>query len=188
MSSHHDASGAAPEAAEAGTVWTIGHSTHSLEAFVGLLHAHRIDVLVDVRTVPRSRRHPHFHTDALARELPAVGLQYRHLAALGGWRKAAADSPNGGWRNVSFQGYADYAMTAEFQSGLGELQTLASRSRPAVMCSEAVWWRCHRRLIADRLVLAGDPVLHIMAAGKATPHRISAFAEVRDGELLYPPA
>ncbi len=151
-------------------LWSIGHSTHPLDRLVELLALHEVTLLADVRTVPRSRRHPHVATEALAASLPARGIAYRHLPRLGGWRRTAPDSPNGGWRNASFQGYADHALTAEFAAGLAEL---ATQRRTAVMCSEAVWWRCHRRLIADR----------------AAPHVVAAFAEVQpDGTVRYPPA
>jgi len=167
-------------------VWSIGHSTHAFEAFVALLAANGIEQLADVRHVPKSRRHPQFHTDALARELPPAGIAYVHLAPLGGWRTAAPDSPNGGWRNASFRGYADYTATDDFAAGLRALRELASRSRTAMMCSEALWWRCHRRLIADRLVLGGDRVLHIGSNGGLSAHELTSFARVVDGGLVYP--
>lgn len=170
------------------TVWTIGHSTHALDDFVALLREQRIGTLVDIRTVPKSRRHPHFHTDALATSLPDAGVGYRHLAALGGWRKTVEDSPNGGWRNASFRGYADYAMTAEFADGLRALRALAAQGRTAIMCSEALWWRCHRRLVADRLVFGGDAVEHIDSGGRTVRHGLSDFAVVRGDQLIYPPA
>jgi uncharacterized protein (DUF488 family) len=169
-------------------VWSIGHSTHAFDEFVELLRANGIERVADIRTVPKSRRHPHFHTDHLARELPAQGIAYGHLAALGGWRHAAADSPNGGWRNASFRGYADYAMTAEFAAGLDALRSLAAQAPTAMMCSEALWWRCHRRLVADRLVLGGDEVCHIASGGRATRHELSSFAAVVEGRLVYPPS
>ena len=169
--------------------WSVGHSTHSLDAFVALLVAHGIDVLADVRTVPRSRRHPHFHIEALERSLPDRGIRYRHLARLGGWRRAAADSPNRGWRNPSFRGYADYAMTAEFAEGLAELRELAGAGRTAMMCSEALWWHCHRRLVADRLVAGGDVVWHVGTDGRTARHELTSFADVdADGLVTYPPA
>ncbi len=168
-------------------VWSIGHSTHPWDAFLTLLAAHAITTLVDIRTVPKSRRHPHFHTDALARELPRHDVEYVHLAALGGWRQAAPDSPNGAWRNASFRGYADYAMSDEFAAGLEALRAHADDARTAMMCSEALWWRCHRRLVADRLVLAGDEVRHIGSDGRTQLHRITPFATVRADQLVYPP-
>jgi uncharacterized protein (DUF488 family) len=170
-------------------VWTVGHSTHSIETFVALLAAHDIAQVADVRTVPKSRRHPHFHTDALARSLPERRVAYVHLASLGGWRQADAESPNGAWRNVSFRGYADYAMGAEFADGLAQLRRLSGARRTAMMCSEALWWRCHRRLIADRLVVAGDTVCHISSTGRAAEHRLTSFATVESsGQITYPTA
>jgi uncharacterized protein (DUF488 family) len=168
-------------------VWTVGHSTHSLDAFVALLAANDIAQIADVRTVPKSRRQPHFHTDALARTLTIRGVAYVHLPRLGGWRRAAAESPNGAWRNPSFRGYADYAMGDEFADGLAQLRERAHARRTAVMCSEALWWRCHRRLIADRLVVAGDSVCHISSTGRTSEHRLTPFATVApDRQITYP--
>lgn len=168
-------------------VWTVGHSTHAEEAFVALLLAHEIERVADVRTVPRSRRHPQFHSDHLARSLPARGIAYEHLPRLGGWRSAQPDSPNSGWRNVSFRGYADHAMTAEFAVGLATLRELAATRRTAIMCSEALWWRCHRRLIADRLVVGGDTVRHIGSDARASEHQLTAFAVLGpDRQITYP--
>lgn len=172
----------------ADTLWTIGHSNHDADAFAALLARHEIALVVDVRTVPRSRRHPHFATEAMAAWLPARGVAYRHAPGLGGWRHARRDSPNGGWENDSFRGYADYALTGEFAAALEELCELARRQRTAVMCSEGLWWRCHRRLIADRLLVAGWEVRHIAPDGKVAPHELTAFAvRQADGTLLYPP-
>ena len=168
-------------------VWTIGHSTLSLEAFVALLVAHAIAQVADVRTVPRSRRHPHFDADALAGSLPGRGVAYVHLPRLGGWRRANADSPNGAWRNTSFRGYADYAMGEGFAEGLAQLRGIAAARRTAMMCSEALWWRCHRRLVADRLLLAGDTVCHISSGGRVSAHQLTPFATVEpDGLITYP--
>ena len=168
-------------------MWTIGHSTHSLEEFVGLLSRYEIRLVCDVRTVPKSRRYPHFFADALAESLPEHRVDYRHLAGLGGWRHAQPDSPNGAWRNASFRGYADYALSAEFADALLELCELAMRRRTVVMCSEALWWRCHRRLIADRLLAAGWEVCHIGSDGRSIPHELADFAVVRsDGTVVYP--
>jgi uncharacterized protein (DUF488 family) len=167
-------------------VWTVGHSTHSLDAFVGLLVANDIAQVADIRTLPRSRRHPDFDTDALARSLPERGVAYVHLPRLGGWRHASADSPNVAWRNLSFRGYADYAMGSEFADGLAQLRGLAAEARTAMMCSEALWWRCHRRLIADRLLVAGDRVCHISADGRVSAHELTPFATVEpDGVITY---
>lgn len=168
-------------------IWTVGHSTHQLDAFVALLTVHKITAVADVRTVPRSRRHPHFDTAALARSLPGRGMEYVHLACLGGWRRATASSPNGAWRNAAFRGYADYAMGDEFAHGMEQLRRLAATRTTAVMCAEALWWRCHRRLIADRLVLAGDTVCHIGADGRGSSHRVSEFARIgQSGRITYP--
>ena len=168
-------------------LWTVGHSTHSFDAFVTLLTTHGIALLADIRTVPKSRRHPHFHTDALAQSLPDRGIAYMHLPRLGGWRRAGPDSPNGAWRNESFRGYADYAMGDEFAKGLAQLRELAAAQPVAMMCSEALWWRCHRRLVADRLVVAGDTVCHISSDGRASAHQLASFAVVGDdGQVTYP--
>ena len=168
-------------------VWSVGHSTHTFEAFVRLLAMRDISLLADIRTVPKSRRHPHFHAEALARSLPARGMTYVELPRLGGWRRAAPDSPNEAWRNLSFRGYADYAMSDDFDEGLAHLRELAAGQPTAMMCAEAVWWRCHRRLVADRLVLAGDTVCHIGADGRASTHRLTEFAAVSaDGQVTYP--
>jgi uncharacterized protein (DUF488 family) len=170
-------------------VWTVGHSTHSIDAFVALLVAHEIAQVVDIRTVPKSRRHPHFNADALAASLPERGVAYVHLARLGGWRRAATYSPNAAWRNASFRGYADYAMGEEFVEGLAQLRRLAAARRTAIMCSEALWWRCHRRLVADHLVVAGDSVCHIGSDGRASAHQLTPFATVEhDGRITYPAA
>jgi uncharacterized protein (DUF488 family) len=168
-------------------VWTIGHSTHTFDAFAALLSAHSITQVADVRTLPKSRRHPQFGTAALAQSLPTRGVAYAHVARLGGWRHADPGSPNTAWRNVSFRGYADYAGTHEFAEGLAQLRELAARGRTAMMCSEALWWRCHRRLIADRLVVDGDTVRHIDSAGGSSVHVLTPFAAVDvDGRLTYP--
>lgn len=168
-------------------VWSIGHSTHELDEFVALLRQHEIAALADIRTVPKSRRHPHFRSDSLARTMPERGIAYTHLKRLGGFRRAVEDSPNTAWRNASFQGYADYAMTEEFADGLAELRHLAETERTAMMCSEALWWRCHRRLVADRLVAAGDTVLHIGTDGRTSEHELMPSARVGgDGQITYP--
>ena len=168
-------------------VWTVGHSTHSGDEFLALLRAHAIEQVADVRTVPKSRRHPHFHSDALERTLAAHGLAYEHLPRLGGWRPARSDSPNDAWRNTSFRGYADHAMSEEFAAGLADLRELAATRRTAMMCSEALWWRCHRRLIADCLVAAGDTVWHISSTARSSAHELTSFAVVgADRRITYP--
>jgi uncharacterized protein (DUF488 family) len=170
-------------------LWSVGHSARSLDELVALLRAHGIGIVADVRTVPKSRRHPHFHADALAQNLPRGGIGYAHLPRLGGFRRAREDSPNDAWRNQSFRGYADYAMTDEFAAGLAELRGIADHAPTAMMCSEAVWWRCHRRLVADRLVAAGDTVLHITSEKRASGHELSPFAVIaKDGQITYPAA
>lgn len=170
-------------------VWTIGHSTLTLEELVVRLQLHKIELLCDVRTVPRSRRHPQFSENALAQSLPAHGIAYRHLPGLGGWRHTQPGSPNTGWRNAAFRGYADYALTLEFAEALRELCDLAIQQPTAIMCAEALWWRCHRRLIADRLLADGWEVCHIGSNGRLSPHRLAAFAVVqRDGSIIYPAA
>ena len=155
--------------------------------FLALLLAHEIEQVADVRTVPKSRRHPHFHAAVLASDLDARGIAYAHLPRLGGWRPPQPDSPNGAWRNASFRGYADYAMSDEFARGLAQLREAAATRRTAMMCSEALWWRCHRRLIADRFVVAGDSVCHIGSDARSTAHRLTPFAVLgRDGAITYP--
>jgi uncharacterized protein (DUF488 family) len=171
------------------TVWTVGHSNGSLDELVDLLRGQQIELVGDVRAVPKSRRHPHFAGEALAESLPRHGIAYRHLAALGGWRKPRPDSPNEGWTNRSFQAYADYMLTPAFPHALGELRQLAADQRTAIMCSEAVWWRCHRRLIADRLTASGWAVCHIGWDGRTTRHELADFAVVQpDGTVVYPAA
>jgi len=168
------------------TIWTVGHSTRPLDEFIGLLHAHQISLLVDVRTVPRSRYNPQFNTDTLARSLPEAGLQHRHLQELGGLRKPKKDSLNNGWRNASFRGYADYMQTDKFQRALEELMAYGTGTRTAIMCAEAVPWRCHRSLIADALVARGWEVRHILSQVKADEHRLTPFAVLDGDTLVYP--
>jgi hypothetical protein len=245
----------------ASTVFTIGHSTRSLDEFIDLLRAHGIGQLADIRTIPRSRRHPHFSIDALSLSLPAAGIAYRHMPGLGGLRKPTRDSTNAGWRNASFRGYADYMQTPAFDDALSELigwtsarlfpsggeasrqaereslrsgerlfvggrwasrqaereslrsgersfvggrwasrqaereslrssaRSLASGGgapRAVIMCAEAVWWRCHRQLVADALVARGVTVRHIMSRDPAVVHVLTDFARVADGRVTYP--
>src|ERR671933_1837549 len=157
--------------------FSIGHSTHSLDGLVALLARHGVRRVVDVRRTPRSRRHPQFERDSLAAELPARRVDYRHLPALGGRRRPRPDSPNGGWEHEAFRGYADHALTGEFAAALAELCALAGERPTAVMCAEAPWWRCHRRLIADRLLTAGWTVCHIGSDGSLAEHELPEFAE-----------
>ncbi len=173
---------------ENNTIYTIGYSTHTTDEFLALLHAHEIQRLVDVRTIPRSRVQPQFGIDQLPGILQAAGIEYTHLKELGGLRHAAKDSPNTGWRNASFRGYADYMATPEFHAGLVELEELARRQRTTIMCAEAVPWRCHRSLISDALTLAGWHVYHIMSKKTAREHTLTSFLRVEDGVIRYPGA
>jgi uncharacterized protein (DUF488 family) len=167
-------------------IYTIGHSTRSLDEFVALLHAHGVTRLADVRTIPRSRHHPHFASDALAMSLPERGVVYRHFPDLGGLRKPRPDSPNSAWRHEGFRGYADYMQTPAFDSALDELIEWGNEARVAVMCAEAVWWRCHRQLIADALVARDIEVRHITSAAAAAAHTLTDFARVVDAKVSYP--
>jgi uncharacterized protein (DUF488 family) len=170
-------------------IYTIGHSTRTFDEFTALLAAHQIAQLVDIRTIPRSRRHPHFSWESLTASLPAAGIAYWHLGELGGLRKPRRDSPNGGWRNDSFRGYADYMLTPAFRRALDELihaATGAGAPVTAIMCAEAVWWRCHRQLVADALVARGITVRHITSAAAAPEHSLTSFARVAKGVVTYP--
>ena len=166
-------------------IYTIGHSTHSADAFLALLRTHSVTQLADVRTMPMSRRHPHFNRDSLEKFLAASGIQYRHFGGLGGLRKPKRDSTNTAWKHPSFRGYADYMETEAFERAFRELVAFASEGPTAVMCAEAVWWRCHRQLLADALLVQGVPVWHIVGAD-AKPHEMSAFARIREGKVIYP--
>jgi uncharacterized protein (DUF488 family) len=168
-------------------VWTIGHSTRTADEFVSLLRSQGIDRLADIRTIPQSRRHPHFGRDALSARLGGESIQYRHFKDLGGLRKPRADSANGAWKNQAFRGYADHMETPEFAVAVDELLAFGDGGRVAVMCAEAVWWRCHRRIIADYLLLHGRSVIHLMAHGRSEAARMTPAAEEeRDGRLVYP--
>jgi uncharacterized protein (DUF488 family) len=171
-------------------VFTIGHSTRTLDELVSLLHQAEITLLVDVRSIPRSRAMPQFNIDTLPDALAAAGIRYQHLRALGGrrhHRKGAPPSQNTYWRVPAFRNYADYAETDEFRAGLETLRELARDSRCAIMCAEAVWWRCHRRIIADYLLAAGTCVEHIMGPGQIVPATMTPGAIVQpDGTLRYP--
>ncbi len=168
------------------TIYTIGHSTRTIEQFLELLKAHGIQQIVDVRTVPKSRHNPQFGKEALAASLEQAGIAYRHLEKLGGLRHASKDSVNLGWQNASFRGFADYMATPEFHAGLDELKALAEKKTFAIMCAEAVSWRCHRSLIADALTIQGWQVLHIQSRKTARPHELTPFLKVQDGKLTYP--
>ena len=173
------------DAAGDATIWTAGHSTLTEEEFLALLRAHDIEAVADVRRFPGSKRYPHFAEPALRRSLPARGIEYRWLPSLGGRRAPASDSPNTGWRNESFRGYADHMASAEFASGLTELRALAAATRTAVMCAEAVWWRCHRSLIADVLKSTGWRVIHILGEKSTTEHPYTPPARIVGGRLTY---
>ena len=167
-------------------IYTIGHSTRTLDELVALLRAFGVSLLADIRTIPRSRHNPQFNADSLRAALPRRRLRYAHLPRLGGLRRAREVSPNAGWRNASFRGFADYMMTEEFEGGLAELRTLTASASVALMCAEAVPWRCHRSLIADALVARGAHVEHIIGPTRATPHRLTPFATVSDKRVTYP--
>jgi len=167
-------------------IHTVGHSTRTLEELAALLRGFGITVLVDIRTVPRSRHNPQFNADTLPAALRPHGLDYLRIARLGGLRRARKDSPNLGWRNASFRGFADYMLTEEFEAGLAELRDVMTRGRVAIMCAEAVPWRCHRSLIADVLTARGARVEHITGPSRASPHRMTAFAWVEGSRVTYP--
>ena len=170
-------------------IWTVGHSTRSAEEFGEILRAHGIEVLVDVRTYPGSRRYPQFNREALAEQLASEKIRYQHEPRLGGRRTPRADSHNTTWRNAQFRGYADHMETDDFKNGVRELLELASTKRVAIMCAEAVWWRCHRRIVADYLMAAGEAVFHIMGPKKVEPARLTRGASIDAGGMLtYPPS
>ncbi len=168
-------------------VLTIGHSTRPIEEFIEILEAHGVKLLVDVRTVPRSRHNPQFNQENLPQSLKAAGIRYAHMPGLGGLRHARRDSLNTGWRNASFRGYADYMQTPEFETSLEKLVEKARKKRLAVMCAEAVPWRCHRSLLADALVVRGFKVEHLMSATAAKEHTLTPWAKVRGRRITYPP-
>ena len=186
------------------TIYTIGHSTRSLDEFLEILRAHDIGRVADIRTVPRSRRHPHFAADALDRSLRAEGIEYRHFPGLGGLRKPRRDSRNGAWRHEGFRGYADHMDTAEFREALTDLIEWATGTadllgppdhdtgpetpglHTVIMCAEAVWWRCHRQLTADALFARDVEIAHITGTGPASAHKLTEFARIIDGHVSYP--
>ena len=181
----------APLAADAesadGLIWTVGHSTREIEDFLAVLAAHRIELVADVRRFPGSRRLPQYAADALEASLASRTISYRWLPALGGRRRPDPASPNVGWRHPAFRGYADHLATEDFADGLFELLMLAHGLRTVVLCSEILWWRCHRRIIADVLVSLGTPVMHIRDERTAEPHALSAPARLVGGRLTYEP-
>ncbi|MGH7815285.1 MAG: DUF488 family protein [Candidatus Binataceae bacterium] len=173
-------------AESAGPIFTFGHSTHPIERFLELLAAHRISVLADVRSFPSSRRWPQFNQDALEKSLAGAGIEYRWIKRLGGRRHSkAADSPHSGWEHPAFRSYADYTESADFAAGLNELIEAAIRARTAYMCSEGLWWRCHRRIVSDHLLIRGWDVEHIMPDGKLKPHALTPFARVEEDRIVY---
>jgi hypothetical protein len=167
-------------------VLTLGHSTRPIDAFTELLRGHGVTQLIDVRTVPRSRHNPQFNQDALPASLAAVGIGYAHAAGLGGFRPTTPDSLNPGWRNLSFRGYADYMQTPDFAENLRSLMELSLSDRVALMCAEAVPWRCHRSLIADALVVHGIPTCEIVSPTRLQAHKLTPFARVSGLEITYP--
>ena len=167
------------------TIWTIGHSTRPIEEFLGLLAGARIKIIADVRSFPGSRKYPQYGKEALAATLATHAIGYHWLQTLGGRRRVSPDSPNTAWRNASFRGYADYMSSTEFEHGLAQLLKVASTARTAIMCSEAVWWRCHRSMIADALCVRGVEVLHILDAKHRMVHPMTAPARIVGGELTY---
>ncbi|MEO7210172.1 MAG: DUF488 domain-containing protein [Chitinophagaceae bacterium] len=167
------------------TIWTIGHSTRSLEEFVSMLQSFDIELVADIRSYPGSRKFPQFNKEALEISLPQNNIQYIHIKDLGGRRKANLNSKNTGWRHVAFRSYADYMETDDFKNGIEQLENIAITKRAAYMCSEAVWWRCHRSMVSDYLKFRSWRVMHIMAMGKATEHPYTAPARIVHGELNY---
>jgi uncharacterized protein (DUF488 family) len=167
-------------------IFTVGHSTRSLEELVEILRAHGVKRLIDVRTIPRSRHNPQFNRETLSKDLHNRGFSYRHMKTLGGFRHAQPDSMNTGWRNASFRGFADYMQTPPFKEALEEFLSLAEQMPTALMCAEAVPWRCHRSLIADALTARGYEIRDIMSVKSAKPHVLSAMARVHDQQVTYP--
>ena len=168
------------------TVFTVGHSNRSLDAFLAILKAHGIESLDDIRTIPRSRHNPQFSAEAIEKSLPRAGIFYVCLPRLGGLRRPRKDSRNLAWRNDSFRGYADYMETAEFEKGIAELLALARDRRTAMMCAEALYYRCHRSLVSDALVCRGVETVHLLDHKKTSAHRLTPFVKIEDGRPTYP--
>lgn len=168
------------------TVMTIGHSTRAWKDFLEILRVHRVKRVIDIRSIPRSRHNPQFNKETLRTKLRSARIGYVHLRKLGGLRRARRDSPNMGWRNTSFRGFADYMQTPEFDAGLERLIGLARQRRNALMCAEAVPWRCHRSLVADALLIRGIRVEHIMSATALRKHSVTSFGRVRGNNITYP--
>jgi uncharacterized protein (DUF488 family) len=167
-------------------IYTVGHSILAADAFLALLQGHGVRQLADIRLIPKSARHPHFAGERLAPLLESNGISYRHFRDLGGRRTPRPDSVNTAWRVDAFRGYADYMQTAPFRRALDQLSDFASTARTTVMCAEAMWWQCHRRLLADALLVRGVPVLHILSAAAPKAHELSEFARAGEGEVIYP--
>ena len=170
-----------------GTIFTVGHSTRSEEEFLALLADAGVGAIADVRATPASRRHPQYTLDVMKSWLPAAGVQYMHFGALGGRRSPDASSINAGWRQTAFRGYADYMASPDFARAIERLEDLARHQATSIMCAEALWWRCHRRLIADALTVRGWRVEHLGVGGEPSLHELPPFAVVKDGILSYPP-
>jgi uncharacterized protein (DUF488 family) len=170
-----------------GAIFTVGHSTLPLERFIGVLHAYGVERLADIRSIPRSRRNPQFNADALPAPLAGEGVEYRPMPELGGLRHARKDSPNRGWRNESFRGYADYMQTPAFADAVEVLVRLGREKRTAIMCAEAVPWRCHRSLVADALLVRDVAVIEILSETDWRPHKMTGFAVVDGLSVTYPP-
>lgn len=169
--------------------YTIGHSTRTIEAFVGLLRVAEVTLVADIRSIPRSRTNPQYNRDMLPDALAAFQIDYQHIVELGGLRgktKAVAADTNGFWEHRSFRNYADYALTPAFRDGLDELIALGRKQRCAMMCSEAVWWRCHRRIVADHLLARGEGVFHLMGTDRIDPASLTKGARVQNGSVTYP--
>ena len=166
-------------------VLTIGHSTRSIDELVQLLHDNGVKMLIDIRTVPKSRTNPQFNSDVLARQLPDAGIEYRHMSDLGGLRHAKAESANIVWENASFRGYADYMETDQFRRAVDQLIELSVQEQVAIMCAEAVWWRCHRGMVSDELVARGIAVEHIVSGKKRQRHSMRSFARVEGTHVSY---
>lgn len=168
-------------------IFTVGHSTRPIDVFIGLLKTHDVGRLADIRTMPRSRHNPQFNREDFARSLAKAGIHYTHIAGLGGLRHTSAASPNKGWRNTSFRGYADYMQTPEFENSLNEAIALAEQEQIALMCAEAVPWRCHRSMVADALIIRGIEVEEILNTEQRQPLKLTSFARVEGLQITYPP-
>jgi uncharacterized protein (DUF488 family) len=168
------------------TIYVVGHSTRSIEAFLGMLQAHSVDILADIRTIPKSRHNPQFNSDSLKISLRAAGIRYVHLEKLGGLRRPLKDSPNSGWKNPSFRGFADYMLTDTFEAGIDELITLGKKRTVAIMCAEGNPFRCHRSLVADALTARGIRAVHISSRRPGRLHALTPFAKVEGSKVTYP--